>query len=210
MGKSSLSDSDRNYVIVVEALSHRREFGDIGELASFVQAVLDGRGGIFDPFELASISKLAELSNGRASNEIHRIARATQLHSPARSPRGPTPFDSKLAAAEERLVEAESARQSALDARRVAKAEYRRIVSRADAPGGSLDVVAAAAADRGVAASEVGVGVAFDANERALASKNALCLASQRWHSGQNMRYHNAADPSSPLTLAQLSELTAE
>lgn len=203
MGSSRVNKSDRNGKIVVEALFDSREFADIGELGAFVQSVLEGRGGLFNPFELASIATLARLANGEASGEIHRIARATALHPPSRPAKGPTPFDAKVSESEERVVATEVSRQKALDDRHTTVADCRRRVAKAEGPGASADI---AVSYRTVEAADLVLADATDSAEKALASRNALELAAQRWRYSQNLRYHNARDPSSSLTQAELNK----
>ena len=212
MGSSSnvnetASDYDRNTeAITVEALSHSRTFADAAELGAFVEEALDHRGGIYDPFELAAIAKLAALANGQASGEVHRIARATAFHAPSR-PSMETPFDGKISEACSRAESTEREWQDALAERRQVKQDFRQRIEKTRGPGAAPLIEAAG---RAYASADQVVQLSQDVHARALAGRTALKLASDRWRSDRASRFCNAADPGKPLTLVELEERAAE
>jgi len=106
-----MSDDSR---ITVTALDRTREFDSVEELSAHVQEIVENRGGLFDPLELAAIQKLASLANGQVSSEVHRIARQTRFHSPGREPaRESTPFSDRIRELEEEVEAAEEAHEAA-------------------------------------------------------------------------------------------------
>jgi hypothetical protein len=198
--------------ITVTALSRSRTFSDLSELASFVEEVVENRGGLYDPFEVAAIQKLATVANGQASSDVHRIAKNTTFHSPRREPRPPTPFDQRIAEAEDRLESKEEEWLETRKRRRGIVSEGERLIAAAREKGGTDAVVAhrvrqvRGTAQQKVADSDEVVEVARKALTRARARRNALTLAADRWRYEQTATFHNAADPSKPLTLADLDK----
>ena len=123
--------------IIVRALSRSRVFSGLDELADHVKDILEHRGGIFTPFELAAISELARRANGEAPPQVHRIARATTLYTPPRPERGPTSLDADIEA-QEAIVEAVEVEwiEARQEFQRV-RADLDRRIAKAKARGGS-------------------------------------------------------------------------
>lgn len=202
--------------IRVEALDRARTFDTVDELAEAVEELLATRGSVFAPMELAMIGELARRANGQASADVHRIARQTSFHAPARPDRGPTPHDDKITEAEELLDEAEVAwieRRRELERLR---ADLQRRHAQAKEKGGSaaqlqsrIGVVNAAHLHQ-VHQAEEDVRQARARLTRARARLNALRLASDRWRYDQEARFHNPSEPANPLTLAELEEQRGE
>jgi hypothetical protein len=198
--------------IIVTALNRVLTFEDVDELAEHVQEILEHRYGIFDALECAAITKLAEVANGQADPEVHRLARRLTFYGPSRDERPPLPDEhvAKICEAEERLVDAETSWLEARHEHDRIQIDGRRAVGEARQAGGSRDEIdnRVAPLERRYAAllSEAVEHVARCREDlgRSRARVNALRVAGNSWRTEQAMTFHNADDPSKPLTLAEL------
>jgi len=181
-----------NETITVTALDRSEEFEDVEHLASHVGEVLEHRGGILDPMEIACIAELAQ-RNGASRPDVERIARQTRFFEPTRA-KGPTPLDDRVRDAQEKAEEAEAALAEANEAWRAeareADLEYRQRIRKA-----SENPARLIGADRWaegrqaqVRALEAEFRAADDARRRARARANALELTRDRWRYDEAVR----------------------
>lgn len=183
--------------ITVEALDKCIEFRNVDALQDHVNEILENRGGIFSPIELAAIRTLNAHRNGASSDEVARIARKTHIHSPGKPERGPTPLDDRIAQAAEKRAEAEEAEREALEhresVRAAAEAEYSEAKSEASGSASSGHAVRSLRGrlESRVRDAEVDYLSTREAALRARARHNALLVARDRWHAAASAEYHN-------------------
>lgn len=200
--------------IVVEALGKRLGFDDLTDLAGHVEEILANRGGVFDSLELACISELARRGNGQASADVQRIARQTAFHSPADNspPKPRTPLDDEITEAAEAVESAEvgwiEARRTRDQVERELHERHARAAAKAKSAGDLQNRIGQINERHfpRLREAEEDVRVAREALTRKRARLNALRLASDRWRYDREARFHNPADPTRPLTLAELGK----
>lgn len=162
--------------IRVTALDTELTFEGREELAEHVEEIIEHRGGLFDPLELAAIRKLAHLANGDAPPAVHRIARQTSFHTPARE-REETPFADRIEEAREVLEARDAELEEARERLFSIRAQLR----------GKRD---ASAAELGrLREAEEDVKAARRAAMRARATWNASKLAADRWRADHEARW---------------------
>lgn len=189
-----MSDS----TITVTALDRRMEFKDVGALREHVEELLEHRGSVFAPMDLACVRALVASSNGSTPEEAARIARKTAIFSPGKPERGPSPLDEKLEASEERLERAEAelaeAFQHREQVRTAADAEVAAL--RAKAKGTPSEIGREVSDLRGrlrvrIEDASAEYLRARESRTRACARVNALRVARDRWHSTESMTLHS-------------------
>lgn len=208
------NDTTEDTTITVSALSKTRTFGGVEELAEFVTEALENRGGIFNPFELACIGRLAELSNGGVPPRVHEIARKARFHSPtepgrAEKLRREGPYGERIAEAEARVQEATEAHEAAQEAQNRVAAEGEAAVRRArDGSGSSTNASkvsrVAAEHERAFQQATENLRDARRALTRATARLNALRIAADRQRYEEEARYVHEGEA---VTLAELHGL---
>lgn len=181
--------------ITIGSGHRRRSFRDLGELREHVDELIATRGGVFIPVELEAVQTLVALSNGDAPAGAASIARATAMFEPERPPRGPSPFDDRVAVAVEALAAEDEKLPEALArmvaVREAAEAEMGRALAR-DNRTSNMDV--GALSDRlnaQVRAADDAYLLARDSRERAKARLTALEMARDRWHRMENLQLHD-------------------
>ncbi len=199
--------------ITVEAIGKRVSFPNREALAEHVIEILDHRGGVYDPLEVAAIQELARL-NGGGDPRVLRIAAKTELFSPPARPKVRTPLDARILATEAEEVAAEArwiaaektwrSRAHELEGKaalrlRAAAGNPTKLAGAQSWADARRAEVAALAAESGLAASTL---------RMARARLNALKLTADRWRVEQDLRFHNHENPSQPLCkLVDISRL---